>query len=493
MKALSLKTIGLALALTVCAASAAFADVKITTKASTSVAPTASSTTTVYIKGARQRSESVGGDGASILQCDLKRNIQLNDREKTYTAFSWRDEAAAAASAASTSAQTTGDASQGATRRGGVINYTTTTTDLRETKVMFGLTARHFRTEIVIESSPDACTPVKQRIITDGWYANLNVGLNCFQDYGMAIARKYSKPDCKDRYVQKNIGPARPGYPLLETTTFEMSGQSYTSTSEVIELSNAPLSAALFDVPAGYTEVKEGVSSTSADAAKALAEAQAEAAAADSEDVSSSANSRPQNAASTVGSADSATLGAKRAGVLRIGVPMPYATAAEGMSTSALAQVVQSSLLTTMKSPAVEVIALEARVPSQIEAEAREKECDFILYTNVAHKKGGGGGLGGFLRKAAPVVDAVPMGSGTSAVVADVATQTAIYTAASIATSVKAKDEINLDYRLMATGNNTTPVTSRTLKGKARSDGEDVLTPLVQQEASAVLAAATNR
>jgi hypothetical protein len=51
---------------------------------------------------------------------------------------------------------------------------------------------------------------------------------------------------------------------------------------------------------------------------------------------------------------------------------------------------------------------------------------------------------------------------------------------------VKSKDDVTVQYQLVATGQ-TSPVLQNTLQGKAKSDGEDVLTPLLQQTANAVL------
>jgi hypothetical protein len=45
---------------------------------------------------------------------------------------------------------------------------------------------------------------------------------------------------------------------------------------------------------------------------------------------------------------------------------------------------------------------------------------------------------------------------------------------------------VTVQYQLVATGQ-TTPVLQNTLQGKAKSDGEDVLTPLLQQTANVVL------
>jgi hypothetical protein len=51
---------------------------------------------------------------------------------------------------------------------------------------------------------------------------------------------------------------------------------------------------------------------------------------------------------------------------------------------------------------------------------------------------------------------------------------------------IKSKDDVTVQYQLVATGQNT-PLLQNTLQGKAKSDGEDVLTPLLQQTANAVL------
>jgi len=51
---------------------------------------------------------------------------------------------------------------------------------------------------------------------------------------------------------------------------------------------------------------------------------------------------------------------------------------------------------------------------------------------------------------------------------------------------IKSKDDVTIQYQLVAAGQ-TAPVLQNTLQGKAKSDGEDVLTPLLTQTANAVL------
>ena len=53
---------------------------------------------------------------------------------------------------------------------------------------------------------------------------------------------------------------------------------------------------------------------------------------------------------------------------------------------------------------------------------------------------------------------------------------------------IKSKDDVSVQYQLLATGQNA-PVVQNALQGKAKSDGEDVLTPLLQQAATSVLTA----
>src|SRR5438034_1543545 len=63
---------------------------------------------------------------------------------------------------------------------------------------------------------------------------------------------------CRDSYQFKHTGPGTLGFPLIETMTMYGADGSVmtTMTKEVIELSRQQLDAALFDVPAGYTEAR---------------------------------------------------------------------------------------------------------------------------------------------------------------------------------------------------------------------------------------------
>jgi hypothetical protein len=479
----------LAAAAIFCCAAAANADIKVKTRNSFGGQSTES---TVYIKGKRQRMESPGGI-ANVTQCDLRRTLMLNGMTKTYTVSAW-DEGNTGSEARPTTTSTPNQP----VRKGGVVTTTVTTTDTGERKQMFGYTARRIKTSMVTESSPEACSPVKSRIDTDGWYIDLAIEFDCNDKVATGYIQRADQGGCRDEHRMKQVGSAKLGYPAMVTTTmYDEAGQpSYTMTQEILEISKATLDAALFDVPADYRQVKDASEMYSAGAMAAAAGQssstnasggmKSSAAMDDDDDNAGAANSAGMkvNAPSTQGAL---AVGPKQPGMVRVGVVATKATAAEGMDSNALAEAVRNTLINYLRGPAVEIVALDARVPMQVEAEARQKECDYVVYTTATHKKGGGGGFGGFMKKAAPVMGSVPIGGiagSAGGATAAHATTTAVYTAAHVAGSVKSKDELTLEYTLQKAGS---AVASNKLKAKANSDGEDIISRLVEQAATAVL------
>jgi hypothetical protein len=182
----------------------------------------------------------------------------------------------------------------------------------------------------------------------------------------------------------------------------------------------------------------------------------------------------------------SATLEAKKPGVVRIGLAgVKTGAIGEGVNAAELAGAIQNTLAQYLKGTKVELVPLEAKLASVIESEAKEKDCDFVLYATVSHKKGGGGF--GMFGKIAPVLgNVVPMagmGSTAGAVAGQVASS-AIYTAGSASSNIKPKDELTLDIKLQ---NGATPALTRQFKAKAKSAGEDIISPIVEQAATAIV------
>ncbi|MCY7375123.1 MAG: hypothetical protein LH472_04035 [Pyrinomonadaceae bacterium] len=243
------------LALTIFSApSVSFADVKIKQKVTVEGQGMEQ---TRMIKGARERRETKivmseeAGDFmpniATITQCDLRRTLQVNDKKKLYTADPFNDDTPTATATKNVTK----------TRTGGTVTITFTVTDTGERKQMFGLTARHLKILQIVESSADSCSGAgKSKMETDGWYADFSADFNCPIDTPDAPP---SKPDCRDRVINKRSGTTKLGF-LLDGTMkmFDSKGTvASTIRTETLEISRSPLNAAFFDVGKDYKLVSD--------------------------------------------------------------------------------------------------------------------------------------------------------------------------------------------------------------------------------------------
>ncbi|HEX8090052.1 MAG TPA: hypothetical protein VF762_14420, partial [Blastocatellia bacterium] len=317
---------------------------------------------------------------------------------------------------------------------------------------------------------------------------DLQYGADCEWNTPGNIQAMRGKSDCVDEYRTKMTGAAKMGYPLLQTTTmFDDSGRETTKvTTEVVELSTVPLDASLFEIPAGYTEAKNAqhlYASSAMSQAREAAEADASGKASTATNKSASGTSAhaPASPASVPGTVSPRT--PKKEGAIRIGVVMPKAQMSDGVPTAEASEAVRNTFAGFLNGPSIEVVALSARLPEQALEEARQSQCDYILFSTLTQKKGGGmfGKVMGNVAGAAGSV--IPYGGGAG----EAAARTTIYTTAAIAGSIKAKDELTLDYKLESMGGDAKPVLSNTAKSKAKTDGEDVVTPLVERAAQTIV------
>jgi hypothetical protein len=402
--------------------------------------------TTTMLKGARERSEMKMGYGMDIInitQCDLKRTIQVSDKTRKYVVTPMDTGASAVNTGANVAATS---APSEPSRRGGVITYNTSAVDTGERKDMFGFTARHVKTTMSIESSPDACSPMKHRMEIDGWYIDLSFGLNCETGGAPMMAGPPAGGGCRDSVRFNRKGAARTGYALQETTTmYGPNGEvSFTSTREVVELSREPLDAALFDVPAGYVETKNsqelyGMPSMEAIMSQATKD----------RDSAADNQSNQSNAGNTSN--------AKAPGVVRVGVVRVNNKSDRAVSVESL----RERLISEIQGNGLEAVALNAISPSEAEAEAKARECDFILYTDIAAlKTSAAKKLGGMFGRAAGVggID---------------------------------KTEAKLEYRLFAVGDPTARLQSA---ATAKEEGDEASAgTAIEQEARVVSAEARKR
>ena len=492
------------------------------------------STTETSIKGARERN--VTGDTVTIRQCDLNRTLTVNDQAQTYFVTNDpQDDAAARAAALVTGAAPANN--------GGQILVTTTITDTGERKPMYGYTARHLKATVVEESSKNACSQVSQKYEIDGWYADLNK-----EQTGCAhfVPPVLQGEGCNDRVVARRIGSGKPGYPLRESITMHNADSTATEvTVQVSELTKQQdLPAELFDIPAQYRQVNSaaelkggpqgaqqaagyaqpqppagnsGHASAGMDQVQRVAPPMGKAIAGQQAAWNQAAamgmtggNLLGQNGMPAMGGNQPASaavaapqaLGPKAQGRIRIGIAPPDAQLGQGNNAGAdYSTPIRNAEVALMNGPAVDIAALDSHIAMQLQAEAQQKQCDYILYSSVAVKHSSSGGFGKFMKMAAPVASMVPMAGMGGGVGGAMAAQTAGM-AASVAAQaaqeqamsqlqgfngqIKSKDDVTVQYQLVPTGQ-TSPVVQNTLKGRAKSDGEDVLSPLLQQAATSVL------
>jgi len=140
--------------------------------------------------------------------------------------------------------------------------------------------------------------------------------------------------------------------------------------------------------------------------------------------------------------------------------------------------------------PSLTVTPLTARLASQAREEARQAHCQIVLFVTATreHRSESGGALGRIAARAA-VEGSWAAGVGAATVtkrVASWAAEGAARAAADLASTTKTHDELELSYRLESeTG---AVLKESKAKRKAKSDGEDLLTPLVEHAAEEIAA-----
>lgn len=502
------------------------------------------STSETAIKGARERTvnQAVNGSTITLRQCDLRRTLTLNEQAQTYfVSNDPRDENAARAAALATGAPAAEPA-------GGKVVVTTTVTDTGERKVMYGYQARHLKAKVLQEPSQDACTQVRQSFDIDGWFADISKEQAACATIAPPVQQGSG---CHDALIARRVGSGKLGYPIQENITMPApDGGKMTVTLQVSELTKQQLPAEMFDVPAGYRQVNSlaelngaapqpqvaqqsagyappaqqmtqpnpgngssgfsplqmmnpvtGPATQLAMQQRALAQAQQMGMTGPMPNVGGLGGMGSGQPGATQVAAPQ-TLGPKAPGKIRIGVAPPDAQVGQGNNAGAdYSTPIRNAEVALMNGPAVEIAALDSHIAMQLQAEAQQKQCDYILYSRVTVKHSSGGGFGKFMKMAAPVASMTPLGAMGRGVGGAVAAQAAGAAASAAAMSaqqqamnqlsgfngqIKSKDDVTVQYQLVATGQ-TPPVQQNSLQGKAKSDGEDVLTPLLQQAATSIL------
>jgi hypothetical protein len=168
-----------------------------------------------------------------------------------------------------------------------------------------------------------------------------------------------------------------------------------------------------------------------------------------------------------------------------VGIVTPSVQGASG-NAAAFGVALRDLFVTYLTGPSIQAIPLQARLSSQAMEEAKQKNCAHVVTATLTRKHGGGSALGRVMGQAGSNAAWYIPGGGTvaSAVTRGVAVATA-QAVASFATTTKAKDEVELEYRLVSPDGKV-QIAPRKEKLKAKSDGDDLVTPLVEKAAEAI-------
>ena len=323
---------------------------------------------TTLIQGDRQRVEFPGI--TAIAQCDLHRTLQINDQSKHYLVTPHASDVTPPAADATQSqkAETLTQMGLGPKQpagKGGVIVYTTTATDTGERQDFFGRQARHVKTVTASEPGETACNKSKQRVEVDAWYLDVPPTMAGCSPKAESKAPEPVAGQCVDRVETRVVGDVKLGFPVVSTTTTTVGEGADADVSsvkiEVDKFEVTRLDHALFDVPAGYTEVSTY------------------------QDLLPSVASGGTLADALLGSVAEGTrqVSEKEAGAIRIGVPEPVNKSGRDLSARQL----QDELVGNFTKWPYQAVPLYGATADDIRKDAQTKECDHILNSTVLEAK----------------------------------------------------------------------------------------------------------
>jgi hypothetical protein len=206
----------------------------------------------LYMKGSRQRTETVlekpvRGDeinSAAIWQCDEKRTFFLNQRDKIYNSSVIEDRSELLKKARPVSLPQ---------MSGAEVTIIIDSVDTGERRQFGNYTARHVKVKTKFEPGPGASIPASLEQ-TDGWYIDLP-GFRCEEQPSRGFAFVFgSSGNRRDRLQVNWLGKAPRGYAIEETSVKTSSTDTTVSKIELLEVSEAPLSPSLFELPKGYRQ-----------------------------------------------------------------------------------------------------------------------------------------------------------------------------------------------------------------------------------------------
>ncbi|HWS52580.1 MAG TPA: hypothetical protein VN228_00525 [Pyrinomonadaceae bacterium] len=181
---------------------------------------------------------------------------------------------------------------------------------------------------------------------------------------------------------------------------------------------------------------------------------------------------------------------AEAAPIPRICVPPPLLKVIETSQSSNTSEAVRNALVSFMNGPSVEVIPLESRIMVHIEAEAKSKSCNLVLYSTLTMQKSGGTTrIGSTLKKAAPAAGLIALSTNPMANTVATVARVAAEVLGEITVDRKKKDKVVYEYKLVPVGGDL-PVIADTQRYRSEEDSEDLISPMLAKNAELVVIAA---
>jgi len=176
--------------------------------------------------------------------------------------------------------------------------------------------------------------------------------------------------------------------------------------------------------------------------------------------------------------------------VTRICLAPAGVEASSGNATAAV-DATRETFIAFLTGPTLKAEPLKARLESQVREEAKQADCPWTLFTSLKVVSKKGGNLLGQAAATAVREGAYAAGQATGTAAGRIA-GTAAYSAANqaawnYATTIHHKDELTLAYRLE--GADGRVLLDKREKRSAKSDGEDLLTPIAQKASEEIVAA----
>lgn len=290
---------------------------------------------TVLMHGGRQRMSSESSI-VSIYQADEHRTVQLNTETHVYLVT---PDAAPAAEAP--------PAPPGTKHKGGQVTNVTAVVDTGEKKDVFGFTARHLKTTVTKEPSPEACDKRPEKVEIDGWYIDLPATIS---SAGAPSPSREVRADPKDASCSDTIIYVRPPASLIYPVSYTMTVSSgadapVTSKMEATDVKRTVADPQQFEVPAEYMEI----------ASPALL----------------ALDHRPGSD------------GPKKPGAIRVGVAPVVNSSGQQVSASDLTDAIVGSF----EESGTNAIVLKGSTPAQAAEDCRQRACDFMLASTLSELK----------------------------------------------------------------------------------------------------------